>query len=187
MALLKKGDWVSITPTPDLGWVYWGAKHTSMSGEYAQIIEVEADSSDPNLIYLLLKTFDTDGKEEFQAWFKEDHVILAKKADVYSSNNLKRACEELQEWETKRKKLLDDSLRSVFVPEKTKEEAPLPKPKKKKKVRRIDLADIDGMGGTILLDDLEELWEEDTVEINLDEISFEPEDYEGWDWDGSST
>jgi hypothetical protein len=187
MAMLKVGDWVSITPTPDTGWAYWSSRHTSMSGEYAEIVDINPGQDDPNVLYLHLRTVNTDGETELEAWFKDSHVILAKKADVYSSNNLKRACQELQEWESKRRRLLDDSLRSVFVPEKKKSEEKAPLPKPKKKGRRINLADVDGMGGTILLDDVDELWEEETVEINLDDLSFEPEDYEGWDWDGSST
>jgi len=173
MAAFKVGDWVMVTPSADYHWEHWTTTHTEFAGEYAEILTIQPDQIDPSVEYYYLR-LNTQGEEKpLEAWFLPRHVILAKKADVYSSNNLKRACDELQEWETKKRELVDDALRHVFG-----------KPKPKKEVRplrkRVGLASSDEGSAATLFDDE---WEEETIEIDINNIV--PADYEGWDWDGS--
>jgi hypothetical protein len=173
MAAFKAGDWVMVTPNPDLRWEHWTRDHTVFVGEYAEIVDIQSDQMDPNIEYYYLRLNSQDEEKSSEAWFLPKHVILARKADVYSSNNLKNACNELQEWEAKKRKLIDDSLRSVFG-----------RPRQKKEVRplrkRVALASSDEQAAADLFDDE---WEDQTIEIDIN--NFVPADYDGWDLDGT--
>jgi hypothetical protein len=180
MAIFKEDSWVAITPTPDKRWEHWTDLHTSMSGEFAIIMACQDDQIDPSIRYIYLRTHTVDGATKSEAWFLERHVILAAKADVYSSNNLKKQCEELQVWEGKRKRLLDNQLKHIFG-KKSSETGPTPKEKRRKK---INLATSDQDSAATIYDDDDEydnLWGEVTQEIDLEQLELEFGDLTGWD------
>ena len=176
MAIFKEGSWVAITPTPDKRWEHWTDTHTSMSGEYALIMTCQDDQVDPSIRYIYLRTHTADGATKSEAWFLEKHAILAAKADVYSSNNLKKQCEDLQVWESKKKKLLDNQLRHIFG----KSSDPAPKKQKRKK---INLATNDQDSAATIYDDDgdDDTWGEATQEIDLEQFEMEFGDIIGWD------
>tara|TARA_R110002110_G_scaffold18754_4_gene78521 strand:- start:523 stop:1074 length:552 start_codon:yes stop_codon:yes gene_type:complete len=181
MAIFKEGSWVAITPTPDKRWEHWTDTHTSMSGEYALIMTCQDDQVDPSIRYIYLRTHTIDGTTKSEAWFLERHVILAAKADVYSSNNLKKQCEDLQVWEGKKKRLLDNQLKHIFG-KKISEGAPTPKKRKRKKIKLADSGQ--DSAATIYDDDDDEYdntWGEATQEIDLEQLEMEFGDFTGWD------
>jgi len=178
MAIFTEGSWVAITPTIDTRWEHWTDVHTSMSGQFAQIIVRQSDQVDPSVKYLYLRTHTMDGTAENEAWFLERHAILATKADVYADNNLRKQCDDLQAWEIKKKRLLDKQLRHVFG-KRSSETGPTPKKKKRKKIN-LATSDQDS-AATIYDDDCDNLWEETTQEIDLEQLELEFGDLAGWD------
>jgi len=180
MAFFKDGDWVSVTPTSDTRWEHWTDTHTKMAGGFARILGQERDKVDTSINYLYLRSYLMDGTADSEAWFLERHTILASKADVYSSNNLKKQCDELQVWESKKKKLLDNQLKQIFG-KKISNEAPIPKKRRKKKV---NLSSKNKDDAAVIYDDDDEYdnyWDDATQEIDLEQLELEFGDLTGWD------
>jgi hypothetical protein len=157
MAIFKEDDWVQITPRPDKQWEYWGSNHDTMIGKFGKVEEIETAPNDPSLVFLRVGTYDEKGTLLGEEWFLPRHVILSTRYDKVMSDGFKKACEELQIWEKKKRQMLDDSLKRVFGLHPEKE---VKKKKKKKSESTEFLADkSEGINE----------WEEDTQESELDD------------------
>jgi hypothetical protein len=130
----KTGDWVRITPDTDLFWHQW----TDVYDEFRNLVgEVTGIRDDPNedgqILYKVNVFFEDKALFNQPAnyyWllFKERHLIRSKKVDAEFLKNMRKAGKELQEWESFKRKAVDDQLRDVFVgPSKKKTRKPSPK------------------------------------------------------------
>jgi len=169
MATFKNGDWVSITPRADTSWEHWDATHSAMTGERAKVMDVQTDPSNPNFIYVLARKYTLRGDPELEAWFMARHIIHVPQADVDRESHTKQMCDELQIWEAKKKKLLDDQLRQVFG--KRSEIAPTPKKVKKTIKKKINLAKTDQDDAAVILED-EDIWEDPTQDMVLGDLEL---------------
>ena len=160
MATFREGDWVQITPTADKRWEHWLDEHTNMAGHIGVIDAIQQDGVDPSITYVSVSLLDKAGDPFIRAWFLEKHVIKSSKYDHEMSEDFKKACDELQVWEKKRREMLDDSLRAAFGLKKLKKKA---RPKRKKKV---NLASSTKDSQAQMVDE----WEEVTDEILLDDV-----------------
>jgi len=160
MATFKEGDWVQITPTADKRWEHWTDQHNTMTGRIGLIDALQEDQMEPSVKYVCVSLLDNNGDPFATAWFLEKHVIRSSKYNHEMSEDFKRACDELQVWEKKRKDMLDDSLRKTFGIAKDKKK--LARSKKKKKV---NLASSTKSSQAQLVNE----WEEVTDEILLDD------------------
>lgn len=118
MKTFKIGNWVEITPQSDDKWDYWKNKHEMMKGGFAEIERVEPSKDGQQMFYYVR---DLDGRA---TWFLDRHLILTQKQDRRFIDNMRQACEKLQEHERVCKKLLHEMLNDVFG-EDRKEEEPL--------------------------------------------------------------
>jgi len=162
MATFKEGDWVEITPTADKRWEHWMDEHNNMAGHIGVIDAIQQDGIDPSVTYVSVSLLDKAGDPFIRAWFLEKHLIKSSRYDHEMSEDFKRACDELQIWEKKRKDMLDGSLRRVFGLTKEKKNKAA-RPKKKKK---INLASSTKDSQAQLVNE----WEEVTDEILLDDV-----------------
>lgn len=183
MTTFSAGDWVHITPNSDYSWHYWDEMHDRILGKKGRVVDIQPDANDENLVYYLVRTYFDDGSIEYETWFLGRHIIKDDKGVFDREEHMKKICDELQEWEQKKRKLLDDQLRHVFGP-KPKEKAPLPRRKSVRK--RVNLFSKDANDLKEINDpdytydensyydneDYWEPWEEDTQEVDLDQIAF---------------
>jgi len=164
MATFKEGDWVQITPSPDTRWEYWGSEHSSMTGKFGKIEEIEVAPNDPTLIYLRIGVYDEKDVALGEEWFLPKHVILSTRYNKVLSDGFKKACDDLQIWEKKKRQMLNESLEKAFGLRPMKPEKETKTKKKKKK--KSDSA-------RILTDDgNDDDWEEDTQEFELDDCAL---------------
>jgi hypothetical protein len=162
MATFKLGDWVQITPTIDKRWEHWQDEHTAMAGHIGIIETIQEDEIDSSVTYFCVSLLDKGDRAYARAWFLEKHVIKSSKYDLKMSEQFEQACEELQIWEKKKKKMLDDSLKKAFgIYDNGKNSK-----KKLKKREKVSLASSDKSSQAQLV----EGWEETTEEIDIDEI-----------------
>lgn len=123
MAKFNKGDWVEITPNPDHSWSEWSETHDDFCGAIGQIIDVAEDFrsqfEDNDKIKVVVdfkhEKYKT-GHKRYWLWFLKRHVIHSTKKEAESRQELRRQGSELQQWEATRKRIVNDSLRNVFVP-----------------------------------------------------------------------
>ena len=115
MKTFKIGDWVEITPQSDDKWDYWKNKHEMMKGGFAEIERVEPSKDGQQTFYYVR---DLEGRA---TWFLDRHLILTHKQDRRFIDNMRQACEKLQEHERVCKKLLHEMLNDVFGEERKEE------------------------------------------------------------------
>lgn len=116
MKTFKIGNWVEITPQSDDKWDYWKNKHEMMKGGFAEIERIEPSKDGQQIFYYVR---DLDGRA---TWFLDRHLILTQKQDRRFIDNMRQACEKLQEHERVCKKLLHEMLNDVFGEERKEEE-----------------------------------------------------------------
>jgi hypothetical protein len=123
--MFKIGDWVQITPTPDLRWDQW-YKSRDIYQHYLDKIgvikHIVEDDERPGKFLYSVKVKFPDGLEnlgpgEYYEWFRSDHLILSSQSLANLRFNMAEAGKELQEWESFKKKSTDDMLRKIFTPE----------------------------------------------------------------------
>ena len=162
MATFKVGSWVQITPHPDTRWEYWSDDHSALTGEFGEITEIEVPEDDPSVTYFHIVVYDEHDDPCGQQWFLGRHMIMATKYDNVVNKNFQKICDDLQKWEKKRRKMLDDGLRRVFgLSEDSDGE-------KKKKICAMKGADM---------------WEETTEDLEQDAIDEALEMLDGFDYD----
>ena len=115
MKTFKIGDWVEITPQTDNNWDYWKNKHEMMKGTFGEIERVEPSKDKQHIFYYVR---DLEGRA---TWFLDRHLILTQRQDRRFIDNMRQACEKLQEHERVCKKLLHEMLDDVFGEEKREE------------------------------------------------------------------
>ena len=126
--MFKKGDWVQITPTPDLSWEQWRSSQDIYKDFLDKIgsIEnvVEDDDRPGEHLYAVRVNFPDGlghmGPGHYYEWFRADHLIRSSESNAKLRDNMYIAGKELQEWEKFKKKSTDDILRKIFVPEEKK-------------------------------------------------------------------
>ena len=157
--MFKVGDWVQITPTPDLGWSYWYNSQDIYDKflDKVGVVEFVADDDErPGEFLFAIKVhfpygFGDSPPGNYHEWFREGHLIRSTKSQATLRTNMEKAGKELQEWEKFKRESTDRMLRQVFVKE----------PEKPKKQDMIyGPGTIDG-------------WEEETVEIDRDHYDNE--------------
>lgn len=124
MAKFNKGDWVEITPNPDNSWHEWTETHDEFCGAIGQIINVDEDHrsqfEDTDRIQIIVVDFKEEknkaGFKRYWLWFLKRHVVHSTKEEAEKKQELRRQGSELQQWEATRKRIVNDSLRDVFVP-----------------------------------------------------------------------
>lgn len=162
--MFNLGDWVQITPTPDLRWVTWyNSKdiYGHFLGKIGEIEFVTEDEERPGKSLYAVKVhfpfgFMTLDPGYYYEWFRSDHLIRSSKSQAGVHENLLRAGKELQEWEKFKKESTDKMLRHVFGKEETKKKevlGPLPDP-----------------------DSLSD-WDEKTIEFTYDYQDYDPNTY----------
>jgi hypothetical protein len=128
--MFKLGDWVQITPTPDLRWNQW-YNSRDIYQEYLDKIGVinfiSEDEDRPGEFLYAVKVKFPDGlghlsAGEYYEWFKSDHLIRSSQSTANLRFNMVQAGKELQEWEAFKKKSTHEMLKKVFSPPETKEE-----------------------------------------------------------------
>ena len=62
------------------------------------------------------------GPGHYYEWFRSDHLISSSESTAKLRDNMAQAGKELQEWESFKKKTLDNILKKVFTPEPKQEE-----------------------------------------------------------------
>lgn len=126
--MFQVGDWVKITPTPDLKWSRWYNNldiYSEFAGKIGYISEITDDWSDPdnnNKLYAVTVDFYNgfmfSPAGEYYEYFKSDHLIRSSEYDAELQRNQFDAGKKLQEWEEFKKKTTDDMLRYIFCPQK---------------------------------------------------------------------
>lgn len=123
--MFKIGDWVQITPKPDLRWKDW-YNSQDIYQEYLDkvgCIEFIADDDERpgEFLYAVKVDFPNGlgnlGSGQYYEWFRQSHLIKSSKSLANLKSNMAIAGKELQEWEIFKKKSTDDMLRHVFAPE----------------------------------------------------------------------
>jgi len=166
MATFREGNWVQITPNPDNRWEYWTKEHTALAGMIGKIEEIEIAPDDPSIKFARIVIYDSSGHAISEQWFLERHLILSSQYDKVLDEKFKKACDDLQIWERKKKEILNNSLKRAF--------GLLPR-KDSKKTSKISVNS-----------EKEDDWEEVTDEIDqalLDDIS-ESDVFDGFEFDG---
>jgi hypothetical protein len=120
--MFKVGDWVQITPTPDLRWNQW-SNSRDIYQEYLDkigVINFISDDEDrPGEFLYAVKVKFPDGlghlsAGEYYEWFKSDHLIRSSQSAANLRFNMAQAGKELQEWEAFKKKSTHEMLKKVF-------------------------------------------------------------------------
>ena len=123
--MFKLGDWVQITPTPDLRWDQW-YNSKDIYQEYLDkigVINFIVDDDDrPGEFLFAVKVKFPDGlghlgPGEYYEWFKSDHLIRSSQSAANLRYNMIQASKDLKEWEAFKKKSTDDMLRQIFAPQ----------------------------------------------------------------------
>ena len=172
MANFKVGDWVQITPQPDTRWEYWNKEHAALAGAYGEITDIEQAPDAPDINFILVVVFDDSDRAEAQEWFLERHVIMATRYDKVMNEKFRKACDELQAWEKKKKEILDDNLRRAFGIS-----------KKKKNIKNTNKTTTSAMK-PVPLGAPEDMWDEPTDELSRDDIDKALDALDSFDFDG---
>jgi hypothetical protein len=159
MATFKIGDWVQITPTPDERWEHWTKEHTAMVGMIGEILEKDTAQHDSGIKFVRVMVYDENDDPLKQEWFLERQIIKSTRYNKVLEDELHRACDELQKWEKKKKKMVDDNLKQAFGLE-TDE-------KPKKSAKKTNKSSTSALKTS---KEEEETWEGPTDEINQDTI-----------------
>lgn len=122
--MFKIGDWVQITPTPDLRWNQWyNSKdiYQNFLDRIGVIDFISDDDERPGESLYAVKVDFPDGLENlppgsYYEWFRSDHLIMSSRSLANLRHNMAEAGKQLQEWEAFKKKTTDDMLRSIFAP-----------------------------------------------------------------------
>lgn len=128
--MFKKGDWVQITPTPDLSWQQWRNSQDIYKDFLDRIGSIENISEDDErpgeYLYAVRVNFPDGlghmGPGHYYEWFRADHLIRSSQSSAKLYDNMIQAGKELQEWEKFKKKTTDNMLRKVFLPDPKTEE-----------------------------------------------------------------
>ena len=128
--MFKIKDWVQITPSPDLAWNQWRNSQDTYKNFLDKIGSIENISNDderPGRFLYAVKVNFINGLGQmspghYYEWFRPDHLILSSESTAKLRDNMAQAGKELQEWESFKKKTLDNILKIVFTPEPKQEE-----------------------------------------------------------------
>jgi hypothetical protein len=128
--MFKKGDWVQITPTPDLRWNTWRNSQDIYKDFLDRIGSIESIADDDErpgeLLYAVRVNFPDGlghlGPGHYYEWFRGEHLILSSESTAKLRDNMIQAGKELQEWEKFKKKTTDNMLKKIFAPEPKQEE-----------------------------------------------------------------
>lgn len=123
--MFKVGDWVQITPTPDLKWNQWRISqdiYKDFLDKIGCIANISEDEDRPGEFLYAVKVHFPDGLGQLKAgdyyeWFKSDHLIHSSQSLANLRINMAKAGKELQEWEDFKKKSTDKMLKHIFAPE----------------------------------------------------------------------
>jgi hypothetical protein len=113
MANFVKGDWVRVSPSPDLFWKYWTEKHSSYCGQVVEVMDVQPSKNYSDVLFLSLKHFDGESK----VWFQDKHCVIEESYDRVFAANMQRACDRLNANEATAKKCRDEVLKQMFGPD----------------------------------------------------------------------
>lgn len=127
--MFKVGDWVQITPTPDLTWNQWRTSQDIYKDFLDRIGSIENISEDDERpgesLYAVRVNFPEGlghmGPGHYYEWFREEHLVRSSQSQANLRNNMAAAGKELQEWEKFKKKSTDNMLKHIFG-QSTKEE-----------------------------------------------------------------
>ena len=124
------GDWVKITPTPDLKWDTWNNSretYDKFAGRIGTIIQTANDPDRKGESLICIEVEFPNGLAKlspgtYYEWFRPEHLIRSSKyeADLYIHRN--QVANDLQEWENFKKKSTNDILKSIFAPEEKSED-----------------------------------------------------------------
>lgn len=124
MATFSIGDWVKITPQPDLRWNDWSDTHTLFCGKIGTIREEFQDPTTNEICYDVEVNFPYgfDGNDAgwYYIHFRDDHLIKSTQYDSKIAEHNEKAAKDLQDWEKFKRKATDDALRELFVPKRRK-------------------------------------------------------------------
>jgi hypothetical protein len=119
------GDWVQITPTPDLKWDTWNNSrdtYDQYAGRIGSIIQVADDPDRDGEVLICIEVDFPNGLAKlspgtYYEWFRPEHLIRSSKyeADLYTHRQ--QAASDLQKWENFKKKTTNDMLKRIFSPE----------------------------------------------------------------------
>ena len=123
--MFKVGDWVQITPTPDLKWNQWRNSqdiYKDFLDKIGCISNISEDEDRPGEFLYAVRVEFVDGlghlkPGHYYEWFKSDHLIHSSQSLANLRNNMAKAGKELQEWEEFKKKSTHKMLKHVFAPE----------------------------------------------------------------------
>jgi len=118
MAKFVKGDYVQITPQPELSWEHWSEENTKLCNRVCQIVELEPGDW-VNETYIRV---DYQGE---LVWFRDNQMIKVKKYDEIYNQNIHDACHRLQKNEKTAKRVRDEILNHIFGEPKKEEKAKL--------------------------------------------------------------
>tara|TARA_Y100000592_G_scaffold98692_1_gene172456 strand:- start:1391 stop:1927 length:537 start_codon:yes stop_codon:yes gene_type:complete len=107
MASFSKGDWVQVSNRIKW-WKYWKQTNNMMPGNVCEVVDIQHSRSQQGVIFLRIKY------KNREAWALDSYCIKIEKYDIIHDENLKRACDNLQEYEKACKEARDDILRYVF-------------------------------------------------------------------------
>ena len=117
MAILKKDDWVKITPTPDTGSDVWTSSHNKFCDKIGKIIEIN-DVYDDMLLVRVSVHFQYKQSYltgEHSAWFEDKHVIKSSKWESDRIEYLSEKFEEYKRFEINTKLKRDKILKEIFT------------------------------------------------------------------------
>jgi hypothetical protein len=128
--MFEIGDWVKITPTPDLKWSRWYNNldiYNEFLGKVGFVSEIIDDFDNAgNKLYAVTVDFHAgfmySPPGEYYEYFKSDHLIYSSEYDAQLQRRTFDAGKELQEWENFKRKTTDDMLRYIFGKEEKKQE-----------------------------------------------------------------
>lgn len=133
--MLKKGDWVEITPKSDTRWSTWISSqdiYDHFCSKVGVITNICEDDERPGHNLYSVKVEFPNGLGKLNAgayyeWFRDYHLILSSKARATLQSNMSQAGKELQEWEAFKKKTTHEMLKKSFVPQEKTEYIPVQK------------------------------------------------------------
>ena len=117
MAKFQKGDWVSITPTPDTGSDVWTSAHNKYCGKIGKVIDVN-DYYEDKLLLRVSVYFDyklTSLSGEHSAWFEDNHLIKSAEWEANRVTHLNKKFEEYKRFEANIKAKRDKILKDIFT------------------------------------------------------------------------
>jgi hypothetical protein len=123
--MFKVGDWVQITPTPDLRWNHWRTSEDIYKDFLDKIGSIETIADDDErpgeFLYAVRVNF-PDGlgslsPGHYYEWFRGEHLVLSSESTAKLRYNMSVAGKELQEWEQFKRKSTDEMLKHIFAPE----------------------------------------------------------------------